>query len=74
MKSLKSKLALSALGVALMATPAFAQQAPQYAQPQYQGPAVTYPGLADRSGSSTEAYSPQYVPGFGNIGATSGEW
>jgi hypothetical protein len=73
MKSLKSKLALSALGIVLLATPAFAQQTPRHQQ-QYQGPGVTYPGLVDRSGSSTEAYTPQYVPGYGNIGATSGEW
>jgi hypothetical protein len=74
MKSLKSKLALSALGLVLLATPAFAQQTPRHAQQQYQDPGVTYPGLVDRSGSSTEAYTPQYVPGYGNIGATSGEW
>ena len=72
MKSLKSKLALSAFGIALLAMPAFAQQTPRHAQPQYQSPAVTYPGLVDRG--DTEAYTPQYVPGFGNIGAASGEW
>ena len=71
MKSLKSKLALSALGIALLATPAFAQQPPRHAQAR-QDSAVTYPGLVDRS--DREAYSPQYVPGFGNVGATSGEW
>jgi hypothetical protein len=72
MKSLKSKLALSALGIALLATPAFAQQTPRHAQAQqYQDSAVTYPGLA---GSDSEAYTPQYVPGYGNIGASSGEW
>jgi len=70
MKSLKSKLALSAIGIALLATPAFALQAPQHAQ-QYQDSAVTYPGLAS---SDSEAYTPQYVPGYGNIGASSGEW
>jgi hypothetical protein len=73
MKSLKSKLALSALGIALLAPPAFAQETPRHVQ-QYQDPVVTYPGVVDRGGSSTEAYTPQYVPGFGNIGATSGEW
>jgi hypothetical protein len=72
MKSLKSKLALSAVGIALLATPAFAQQAPRHVQAQqYQDSAVTYPGL---TGSDSEAYSPQYVPGYGNIGASSGEW
>ena len=70
MKSLRSKLALSALGIALLATPAFAQQAPRHVQ-QNQDSAVTYPGL---TGSDSEAYTPQYVPGYGNIGATSGEW
>jgi len=74
MKSFKSKLVLSALGIALLATPAFAQQTPRHATPRYQGTTVTYPGLVDRGGSTTEAYTPQYVPGFGNIGATSGEW
>jgi hypothetical protein len=74
MKSLKDKLALSALGIVLLATPAFAQQTRPHVQPQYQDPVVTYPGVVDRGGSSTEAYTPQYVPGFGNIGATSGEW
>ena len=74
MKSPKSKLVLFALGIALLPTPLFAQEAPRPAQPQqYQGPTVTYPGLADL-GSSTEAYAPQYVPAFANIGATSGEW
>jgi hypothetical protein len=73
MKSLKIKLALSALGIALLATPAFAQHAPRHAHAQqYQDPSVTYPGLIDRS--DREAYTPQYVPGFGNIGAASGEW
>jgi hypothetical protein len=71
MKSLKSKLALSVVGIALLATPAFAQ-APRHVQAQqYQDSAVTYPGLA---GSDSEAYTPQYVPGYGNIGASSGEW
>jgi hypothetical protein len=70
MKSLKSKLALSALGIALLATPAFAQQAPRHTQAQ-QDSAVTYPGY---SSGDSEAYTPQYVPGYGNIGATSGEW
>jgi hypothetical protein len=72
MKSLKSKLVLSAMGIALLATPALAQQAPRHAQPQ-QDSAVTYPGLVNSTGDS-EAYTPQYVPGYGNIGATSGEW
>jgi len=73
MKSLKSKLVLSAIGIALLAaTPAFAQHAPRHAQSQQdQDSAVTYPGLV---GSDSEAYTPQYVPGYGNIGATSGEW
>jgi hypothetical protein len=70
MKSLKSKLALSAIGIALLATPAFAQQAPRHVQAQ-QDSAVTYPGLTR---SNSEAYTPQYVPGYGNIGASSGEW
>jgi hypothetical protein len=72
MKSLKGKLALSALGIALLATPAFAQQTARHAQSQqYQDSAVTYPGPV---GGDSEAYTPQYVPGYGNIGATSGEW
>jgi hypothetical protein len=74
MKSPTSKLALFALGIALLATPLFVQEGPHLAQPQqYQDPTVTYPGLADLS-STTESYAPQYVPAFGNIGATSGEW
>ncbi|MGB6538288.1 MAG: hypothetical protein WBF58_20255 [Xanthobacteraceae bacterium] len=49
MKLLNTKLILSAVGIALLATPAFAQQAPRYpsnragAQMQYQGrPGGTY--------------------------------
>ena len=72
MKSLKSKLALSAIGIALLATPALAQQAPRHTQAQLDS-AVTYPGLVNNSGDS-EAYTPQYVPGYGNIGSSSGEW
>jgi hypothetical protein len=77
-KRLPAALALSALGIALLGTPAFAQKPHQHAtnhemQLRRSTAAVTYQGLVDRSGS-TEAYTPQYVPGYGNIGATSGEW
>jgi hypothetical protein len=74
MKSPTSKLALFALGIALMATSPVTQQAPRPGQPQQPSdPTVIYPGLADGSGG-TESYAPQYVPAFGNIGAASGEW
>jgi hypothetical protein len=72
MQSLKCRLALAVLGIALFAGPASAQQAPRHAR-QYRHSTVTYPGLVDRGGGS-EAYTPQYVPAFGSIGATSGEW
>jgi hypothetical protein len=74
MKSPSGKLALFALGIALMAASPYAQQAPRPGQTQrLDEPTVAYPGLAD-SGGSTESYAPQYVPAFGNIGAASGEW
>jgi hypothetical protein len=74
MKSPTSKLALFALGIALMATSPLTQQAARPGQPQqHDDPTITYPGLADGS-SSTESYAPQYVPAFGNIGAASNEW
>jgi len=74
MKSPTSKLALFALGIALMATSPLTHQTPRPGQPQqYDDPTVTYPAVAGGSGS-TESYAPQYVPAFGNIGAASGEW
>jgi len=57
MKSLKIKLVLSALGIALLATPAFAQplhrQAQQQSQTQYQAPSneAAYPNPQTHSGS-----------------------
>jgi len=72
MKSPKSKLALFAVGIALLsATPVFAQQAPRLVQSQqYQVPILTHPRLVDRG---TEAYAPQDVPGYGKIGITSAQ-
>jgi len=60
MKVLNTKLALSALAIAMLATPAFAahahkqvpQQGYEYTQPTNQhGQAETYPNGASRSGS-----------------------
>jgi len=68
MKSLNTKLLLSALGIALLVTPAFAQR-PQhharYPQTQSQDPSV-------QSGGS---YTQGYVPGYGNTNVVpSDEW
>jgi hypothetical protein len=66
MKSLNTKLLLSALGVALLATPAFAQQAQWHRQSQglyndysYQqaNPVGVYPNGASRSGSAESVES-----------------
>jgi hypothetical protein len=60
MKSLKTKLVLSALGIALLATPAFAQRPLHHAhnaQTQSQDPSTT---------SNDGSFTPTYVPGFGN--------
>ena len=65
MKSLHTKLLLSALGIALLATPAFAQR-PQhhthYTQTQSQDPSVT---------GNDGSFTPNYVPGVGNENAPS---
>ena len=60
MKSLNTKLLLSALGIALLATPAFAQRPYRHAPAQslynYQNPGV-YPNGASRSGSAESVES-----------------
>jgi hypothetical protein len=58
MKALNTTLVLSAVGMALLATPALARDRNEYVQPQVQAPFA---------GSSTSAYTPRYVPGYGNI-------
>jgi hypothetical protein len=56
MKSLNTKLALSALGIALLATPALAQQQPQqYQQPQHR--------LYMQQGAANN-YQPNYDPNY----------
>jgi hypothetical protein len=65
MKSLNTKLLLSAIGIALLATPAFAQRPSRHAwaQPQYDyagsaaSPAGVYPNGATRSGSAASVES-----------------
>jgi hypothetical protein len=65
MKSLKTKVVLSALGIALVATPALAQQPHRQQRPQqlynYQAPvadpAGTYPNPVARSGSAEQVQS-----------------
>jgi hypothetical protein len=61
MKSLNTKLLLSALGIALLATPAFAQRpyrhAPTESQYNYQNPVGVYPNGASRSGSAESVES-----------------
>jgi hypothetical protein len=68
MKALNTKLLLSAVGLTLLAAPAFAQERNTYVQPQAQV-------FAPQSQYSTSAYAPRYVPGYGNIdqSGTSGE-
>jgi len=65
MKSLNTKLVLSALGIALLVTPAFAQR--HHWQPSRQGlynyeapandPVGTYPNPVARSGSAANVHS-----------------
>jgi uncharacterized protein YdeI (BOF family) len=62
MKALNTKLVLSALGIALLATPAFAQQSQRQSSPQapynYQtGNSDGYPNPVARSGSAEQAQS-----------------
>ena len=61
MKSLNTKLLLSALGIALLATPAFAQRPYRHAWVQsqygYQNPVGVYPNGATRSGSAESVES-----------------
>jgi hypothetical protein len=66
MKSLNTKLALSALGIALLATPAFAQkpQHQSYRQQELNAPATAdpsnvgvYPNGAQRTGSADSVQS-----------------
>jgi hypothetical protein len=60
MKSLNTKLLLSALGIALLATPAFAQRPYQHtwaSQSGYQNPVGVYPNGASRSGSAESVES-----------------
>jgi hypothetical protein len=76
MKSLNSRLVLSTLGIALLATPVLAHSmrhrhvhhygAHRHA---YSHPRQYQYGYPPQSGYS---YTPQYVPGFGNLGATGG--
>ena len=64
MKTLGTKLVLSAVGIAMLAAPAFAQR-PRHAAPQglynYQAPAADaysgYPNPVARSGSAEQAQS-----------------
>jgi hypothetical protein len=59
MKSLTSKLLLSALGIALVATPALAQRPHRHAPPQHASlyPVPTYPNPVTRSGSAESVES-----------------
>ena len=66
MKSLHTKLVLSALGIALLATPAFAQRPHHVVRQQLQAPETTvepgyavgtYPNGAIRSGSAESVES-----------------
>jgi hypothetical protein len=69
MKNLNTKLVLSALGMVLIAAPAFAQQSYRHRSPHYSGyqaydyqapmadPAGTYPNPVIRSGSGESVQS-----------------
>ncbi len=59
MKSLTSKLLLSALAIGLVATPALAQRPHRYAPPQQANvyPVPTYPNPVTRSGSAASIES-----------------
>jgi hypothetical protein len=59
MKSLTSKLLLSALGIALIATPALAQRPHRNAPPRQANvyPVPTYPNPVTRSGSAESVES-----------------
>lgn len=59
MKSLNTKLLLSALGIALLATPAFAQRPYHHVQSEYgyQNSVGVYPNGASRSGSAESVES-----------------
>jgi hypothetical protein len=59
MKSLTSKLLLSALGIALVATPALAQRPHRHAPAQQANiyPVPTYPNPVTRSGSAESVES-----------------
>jgi hypothetical protein len=61
MKAISTKLALSAVGIALLATPALAQRPYRQAPPRelynYQGPVGVYPNGATRSGSAESVQS-----------------
>jgi len=77
MTSLDSKLLLSALAIALLATPVFAHSARHrhvyhYAPHRhvYHHPRPYEYGYPRYGGG--DSYTPQYVPGFGNLGATGG--
>jgi hypothetical protein len=84
MKSRKGKLVLSALAIALLATPAFAKsvrqrhlyaQAPQYGytySPQYGYVYTPPPPSVLYAPQHGDAYTPVYIPGFGNIGSNTG--
>jgi hypothetical protein len=63
MKSINTKLILSALGIALLATPALAQTSQRHEPRNPQAQQYQDPGaFTDNSG----AFTPHYVPGFGN--------
>jgi hypothetical protein len=84
MKSLEIKLVLATLAIALLATPASAKstryrhlyaQAPQYGyvySPQYGYVYIPPPASVLYAPQSGDAYTPVYVPGFGNIGSNTG--
>jgi hypothetical protein len=59
MKSLNTKLLLSALGIALLATPAFAQRPQRHLQDAWQAQSQqgTYPNFTARGGSAEEVSS-----------------
>jgi hypothetical protein len=82
--SLSEKLVLSALAIALITAPAFAKSTqhkhayvhtPQYGyiySPQYGYVYIPPPPYLLYARQSGEAYTPVYVPGFGNIGSNTG--
>ena len=84
MKSSKRKLVPFTLAIAILATPAFAKSArhshlyaaaPQYGyiySPQYGYVYIPPPARVLYAPQNGDAYTPVYVPGFGNIGSNTG--